>query len=209
MKDMEKEKTKVSIEKKKLSIERIKRNADVDVLHTIKRVKKEERRTILLLSSMILICLLFCSYLIFAGMTKYNGDNINDGLEVKYVDNDDGMGDIVNFNSEEGIVSLFSTEFTISNNKGKNSWYAIYLDDYADMIEYDGCFDKEIDKTKIFFRIDGGDAVSLASSYVDGRYALTQGIVTSNGKVTHNLQVWYSEEASGHYHGKIAVEYIR
>lgn len=197
-------------EKTKVTIKTIKKNPDSDVLHTIKRVKAEERRAVLILASIILAGLFLLSFFIFSSMTEYDGVKEEKGpLLVRYINDDDGMGDIVDFNGEQGEAHVFSTEFTISNNSSKNSWYAVYLDDYTDMIKYDKCFDKMADKKKIYFSIDGSEARDLASVYDDGRYAIIQDIVSSNDEVSHVLQIWYSEDINGHYHGKIDVEYLR
>ncbi len=199
-----------TVNDRKVSIKEIKRNSDVDILHSIKKVKVNERRIVAVISSIILVALFVCSYFMFAGIAKdTKADNDNKAFVVRYIGDDDGMGDVIDFISEEKEIQTFKTEFTISNNKDDNSWYAIYLDDYVDMIKYDDCFDKEMDKKKIYFSIDGSKMTSLAEVYTDGRYLLMQGVISNNDKVSHVLQVWSSEDASGHYHGKIDVEYMK
>lgn len=194
----------------KVTIKTIKKNPDTDVLHTIKKVKREERRAVLILASIILVCIFTCCYFVFAGMMVYDETKADDSpLKVTYIDDKDGMSDIVSFTDEDGKISVFSTEFVVSNNSGINSWYAVYLDDYTDMIEYDKCFDKLADKRKIYFSIDGSDAKDLASVYEDGRYVITQEIIPSNDDAYHILQVWHSEDINGHYHGKLDIEFIR
>lgn len=197
-------------EKSKVTIKDIKKNPDADVLHTIKLVKAQERKVVFLLAGVILLVLCISSYFVFTNIGEYEGNKEEIGpLVVEYSNDTDGMSDVVNFVIEDEEAATFSSEFTISNNSSQNSWYAIYLNEYMDMIEYDKCFDNTLDKNQIYFSIDDSEKVSLASVFKDGKYAITQGIVPSNGKINHTLQVWYSGTVTGHYHGKIEVEYIR
>lgn len=200
-----------TLEKSKVTIKDIKRNPETDVLHTIKLVKAQERKIVFLLAGVILLILCIGSYFIFTNIGSYEGNQKKIGpLVVEYSNDIDGMSDVVSFIVEdENTASFSSSQFTISNDSGQNSWYAVYLNDYIDMIEYDKCFDKTLDKNQIYFSIDDSEKISLASVFKDGKYIITQGIVPSNGQIKHSLQVWYNGKTIGHYHGKIEVEYIR
>lgn len=214
---MRKIKTAVSVEEKEhnLKFQEIKKNSSADVLHTIKRIRAEETKIIVLMVCCILVVLFFSGYFIFSAIQGTDVEvNKSGPLVIEFSDDETGMSDIVNFDGEKDaatsdFVEVFSTEFTITNNNSSNSWYAVYLDDYLDMIEYDDCKEKSLDKNSIYFSIDNSEARSLASVYDDGRYSVMQGIVQSNDMVIHELQVWYSESEERHYHGKINVEYLR
>ena len=78
-----------------------------------------------------------------------------------------------------------------------------------EMITFDDCSDKLLDKNKIIFSVDGGEANTLASVYTDGKYVLMQGIVSSNDIIKHEITIWYDEVEEKHFHGKINVEFIR
>lgn len=199
----------------KLKIQEIKKNSSSDVLHTIKRIKTEEAKTIGVMVAVIFVCLCFIGYLIFSNIQDTKVELITSGpLVIDFFDNESGMGDIVSFDGRDSNltgedVEIFSTKFNITNNSSSNSWYEVYIDDFVDMIEYDECEDQLLDKNMIYFSVDGSEVKTLASVYKEGKYILMQGIVTSNDIVTHELQVWYSESSDEHFHGKINIKYIR
>lgn len=200
----------------KLKIQEIKKNSSADVSHTIKKIRAEEAKIVILMSVTMFVVLCISGYIIFSGIQDTNISDATSGpLTIIFSTNDEsGMEDIINFSGKDNVLSdeyaeVFSTEFTIVNDSSSNSWYGIYLDDYLDMIEYDGCMDKSFDKNLIYFSIDNSETKSLASVYDDGRYVLMQGIIHSNDEVVHSLQVWYSGSSDSHYHGKVNVEYIR
>lgn len=201
----------------KLKLEDIKKNSSSDVLHSIKRIKAEENRIVGILVVIILIVIAVTSFLIFTTLYKGESDvhTVKDGpLVIEFSDNEAGMSDIISFTErdgnpgEDGLVA-YNAEFTISNDKGVNSWYAIYLDDYIDMINLDECENKQIDKNNIYFSIDNSEPKQLSTSYYDDKYMITEGIVSANSKVVHKIKVWHTGYTEKHYHGKIVVEYLR
>ena len=194
----------------KLKMQEIKKNSSSDVLHTIKKIKQKENKVVAILTITILCVLCVFGYFIFSAIQDTDVEkNVSGPLVIEFSNDYDGMSDIINFSEEDSNAEIFTTEFTITNNSGSNSWYVVYLDDYLDMIKYDDCMDISIDKNEISFSIDGSETKSLAEVYDEGKYVLMQGIVESNDKNKHKLQVWYSNDNTGHYHGKINVEYIR
>lgn len=211
---MKREKTSNKKEKK-LKIGDIKKSSDIDVSNTISKIKSDERKIILAMTLIILclIGLVICFVFTAVEVEQIDGDKTGP-LYVKFSENGNGMSDIVNFTEEDGYSAgdgavIYTTKFTITNYKGLNSWYAVYLDDYQDMIDYHDCGDKAFNKDEIYFSIDNSEPIMLSSANYGGRYVITEGIVDSNTDVTHTLKVWHMGYSENHYHGKIVVKFIR
>ena len=214
---MKKEKSKSvkTTKSSKLKIEDIKKSSDVEISHTISKIKSDEKKFGLAMS-LVVLCILgivVCFVFIAASVEKIEGEKTGP-LYVKFSENKDGMSDIVNFTEEDGDPSgdgavIYSTEFTVSNYKGLNSWYAVYLDDYQDMIDYHKCEDIKMSEDDIYFSIDNSEPISLSSVNYGGRYVFTEGIVDSNHKVTHSVKIWHMGYSEKHFHGKITVKFLR
>lgn len=214
---MKKEKTKVSkkTKERKLKIEDIKKNSDIEVSHTISKIKSDERKIVfaMVLVILCLIGLVVCFVFTAVGVEQIEGEKTGP-LYVKFSENKNGMGDIVNFTEEDGDSEgdgavIYTTEFTVTNYKGLNSWYAVYLDDYQDMIDYHDCGDKQFNKDEIYFSIDNSEPIMLSSVNYGGRYVITEGIVDSNNDVIHSLKIWHMGYSEEHFHGKIVVKFLR
>ena len=199
----------------KLKISDIKKSADAQVSQTINRIKSDEKKIVMAMS-MVFLCIfgiIVCFVFTAVSVEKIDGEKTGP-LYVTFSENENGMSDIVNFTEEdsdpngEGAV-VYSTEFTVSNYKGLSSWYAVYLDDYQDMIEYDKCSDKQFNKDEIYFSIDNSEPIMLSSVNYGGRYVVTEGIVDSNNDVTHTLKIWHMGYSENHFHGKITVKFLR
>lgn len=214
---MKKEKSKSvkTTKSSKLKIEDIKKSSDVEISHTISKIKSDEKKFVLAMS-LVVLCLVgivVCFVFTAASVEKIEGEKTGP-LYVKFSENKDGMSDIVNFTEEDGDPSgdgavIYSTEFTVSNYKGLNSWYAVYLDDYQDMIDYHKCEDIKMSEDDIYFIIDNSEPISLSSVNYGGRYVITEGIVDSNHKVTHSVKIWHMGYSEKHFHGKITVKFLR
>lgn len=206
---MKKIKTEVSdLEKEhKLKIQEIKKNSSSDVLHTIKRIKSNETKIVALVSCIIFIVLCFFGYLIFSSIQN-TGDasNTSGPLVIEYGDNEKGMSDIINFIGNDFYT--FSTEISITNNSMNDSEYEIYLEDYLDMIEYDNCSDKLLDRNLVYFSVNDSAPKSLASIYDDGRYVLFRGMISSNKNITCKVKVWHADMIDNHYHGRVNVLFV-
>lgn len=180
-----------------------------------KRIKADEKQIVLGMTLVILVLVALVICFVFSALNGENIPGIKSGpLYIEFSDNEDGMSDIVNFteenipNNEEGYT-IYSTSFKVTNTKSGSSWYAIYLDDYVDMIDLDGCHNNLYDKEDIYFSIDNLDPISLSSVNYGGRYVISEGIIDSNNDVIHTVKVWYKSEEKKHYHGKISVECLR
>ena len=199
----------------KLKISDIKKNADAQVSQTISKIKSDEKKIVIAMS-MVFLCIfgiIVCFVFTAVNVQVIDGEKTGP-LYVKFSENKNGMSDIVNFTEEdsepngEGAV-VYSTEFTVSNYKGLSSWYAVYLDDYQDMIDYDKCGDKQFNKDDIYFSIDNSEPIMLSGVNYGGRYVITEGIVDSNNDVTHTLKIWHMGYSENHFHGKITVKFLR
>lgn len=199
----------------KLKISDIKKSADAQVSQTISKIKSDEKKIVIAMS-LVFLCIfgiIVCFVFTAVSVEVIDGEKTGP-LYVKFSENKNGMSDIVNFTEEdsepngEGAV-VYSTEFTVSNYKGLSSWYAVYLDDYQDMIDYDKCGDKQFNKDDIYFSIDNSEPIMLSGVNYGGRYVITEGIVDSNNDVTHTLKIWHMGYSENHFHGKITVKFLR
>lgn len=199
----------------KLKISDIKKSTGTQVSQTINKIKSDEKKIVLAMSLVFLCLFGIVVCFAFTAVTVEVIDGEKTGpLYVKFSENKNGMSDIVSFTEEDtdpngsGAV-IYTTQFTVSNYKGLNSWYAVYLDDYQDMIDFDKCDDKQLNKDEIYFSIDNSEPIMLSSVDYGGRYVLTEGIVDSNNKVTHTLKIWHMGYSENHFHGKITVKFLR
>ena len=199
----------------KLKISDIKKSADAQVSQTISKIKSDEKKIVIAMS-LVFLCIfgiIVCFVFTAVSVEVIDGEKTGP-LYVKFSENKNGMSDIVNFTEEdsepngEGAV-VYSTEFTVSNYKGLSSWYAVYLDDYQDMIDYDKCGDKQFNKDDIYFSIDNSEPIMLSGVNYGGRYVITEGIVDSNNDVTHTLKIWHMGYSENHFHGNITVKFLR
>ena len=199
----------------KLKISDIKKSADAQVSQTISKIKSDEKKIVIAMR-LVFICIfgiIVCFVFTAVSVEVIDGEKTGP-LYVKFSENKNGMSDIVNFTEEDsdpnGVGAVvYSTEFTVSNYKGLSSWYAVYLDDYQDMIDYDKCGDKQFNKDDIYFSIDNSEPIMLSGVNYGGRYVITEGIVDSNNDVTHTLKIWHMGYSENHFHGKITVKFLR
>lgn len=199
----------------KLKIQDIKKNSDIEVSHTISKIKLEEKKIVFAMVLVILVLVALVVCFVFTAVSVEKIEGIKSGpLYITFAENENGMSDIINFTEDDGEEDgdgavIYTTEFTVSNYKGANSWYAVYLDDYEDMINYHDCSEKQFNKDDIYFSIDNSVPIMLSSVNYGGRYVITEGIVDSNNEVTHTLKVWHMGYSENHFHGKIVVKFIR
>lgn len=199
----------------KLKISDIKKSSGSKVSQTISKIKSDEKKIVIAMS-LVFLCIfgiIVCFVFTAVSVEVIDGEKTGP-LYVKFSENENGMSDIVSFTEEDtdpngnGAV-IYTTKFTVSNYKGLNSWYAVYLDDYQDMIDYDKCGDNQFNKDEIYFSIDNSEPIMLSSVDYGGRFVLTEGIIDSNNKVTHTLKIWHMGYSENHFHGKITVKFLR
>lgn len=191
----------------------IRKNSSVDIGHTIKKIQLGEKRLAFILGIFIFVAVCLTSYFVLNGINTKEDYSSLGPLRVAFSNNDDGMGDIVSLtemvsNIDGGSFKSYETDFKVINNSSTDSHYAVYLENYIDQEEYDGCFNKIIDHNNIYFSIDGSLPTTLSSVDYNGGYLIAEGLVFADSETSHTLQVWSSDNGYGHYHGKIVVKFV-
>ena len=200
---------------RKLRIQNINKNPNVEREHFINKIKKHERLYTVCLSSFILLILLGISIVI-----GWNYKNIlylntyeSRKLAVDYSTYKNVIGDIVTLTDEDIQDDILASEkqthrFTITNKSDKATKYLIvFLKDY-DFIELDGCKDRLFNEESIRFNINNGKVYSLTEKNVNSNYILEEDVIPANSSKMYNLNMWVNKitaKNDRHYHGKIQI----
>ena len=124
----------------------------------VKLTKFLKRELVLTMISVLTVTtvILGGSYAIFTNIEKAEKYNIikTGTLQISYDDTSTGLGNIINLNGAypESDIEGQKREayrFKITNTGSLNAKYKVRVLDDTDMIEEDGCNDKQLEKTKI------------------------------------------------------------
>ena len=192
---------------KKLKIKDIKKSSDSEISHSIVKAKIEEKKLVLAMALMVVILVAIVVCFVFTAMSVEKIDGKQTGhLYVVFKDNKDGMGDVVDFSGDN---LSYSNSVKITNYKENNSWYKIVLEDYYDLINYHGCGDSVLNPDKIYFSIDNSEPIVLSSVYTGNGYLLSEGEISLETDVEHQIKIWHDEYSQSHYHGKVVVSFVK
>jgi len=192
----------------KLKISDINKNSGSEISHSIIKSKIEEKKIMMAMVLLVLILVSIVVCFVFTAMSVEKIDGIQTGpLFVNFSNNDDGMGDVVDFRGND--KNSYSNKIKITNYKGLDSWYKIVLEDYQDMIDYDNCSGIKLSADEIYFSIDNSPPIVLASVYTGKGYLLTEGQIDSDIEVEHSLKMWTDSESDNHFHGKVVVSFVK
>ena len=200
---------------KKLKIENIKKNPDIEKKHFINKFIEHEHE--IMLGSTALFMILICVAIYIGFITFENKDKLEiyyDGsLKIRYNVDMSGVSDVVTL-GEENIVSNYDGEeaefgFSISNDSLTAVGYKVYLEEDESMIKLDDCADKLVNKGAIRYSINGGKEHSL-NSLEDEGYLIKSGYINSSKTKEYVLKVWIDEDSmenldNYHFHGRIVV----
>ena len=172
------------------------------------------------------------SYAIFSdskGASEYNSIQIGD-LEISYVDNGDGYGDILSLNgaypmsnAEGAQVSPY--RFSIENTGTIKANFKLKLVNDESIIQSDGCSNNLLDPQYIMYKLDNQQPKQLSSVASSG-YVILEGsnveggeddagnTINSGSMQIHELRIWIKDDAPNsvlgkHFHGKVVVESVQ
>lgn len=190
--------------KKKLKQANINRNTSIEVSHTIKKIKENERKYTVIL-------VIF--FMIIIGVVGYN---------VLTIDNDELYSDIKTASTTSSYLSLSSNSITltnknimsekdglkskkyvihITNNTGKVKQYKVYF--VSDNKDTCKCGNKLFNKNSIRYSIDG-DVLSLDNDL------FVEGILRKNEKKDIIFNMWISDDFNSseelHFHGHFIIK---
>ncbi len=190
--------------KKKLKQANINRNTSIEVSHTIKKIKENERKYTIIL-------VIF--FMIIIGIVGYN---------VLTIDNDELYSNIKTASANSPYLSLSSTNITLTNknimsekNGLKSKKYAISIINNTDKVkqykiyfvsddkDICTCGNKIFNKKSIRYSIDG-DVLSLDDDL------FIEGILRKNEKKDIVFSMWISDEFKSneelHFHGHFIIK---
>ena len=200
---------------RKLRIQSINKNPNVEREHFINKIKKHERLYTVCLSSIILVILLGISIMIGRNYRNILYLNTYDSanLLVDYSSYKNVIGDVVTLTDEDIQDDILASEkqthrFTITNKSNKATKYLIVFVRDNEFIKLDNCGDRLFNEESIRFNINNGTIYSLEDKNVNHNYILEEDVIPANSTKMYNINMWVNKITSKtdrHYHGKIQI----
>lgn len=202
-------------QEKKLKIEDIKKNPDIEKKHFIHKFIEHEHEIMLVTTA--LFMLLICTVIYIGTVTIENKDKVEiyyDGsLRIRYNIDISGVSDVVTL-SDNNIVSDDSGEvaefrFSITNDSLTSVRYKVYLEEDKSMIKLDDCKERLVNHEAIRYSINDGKEKKLDTFEEDG-YVIKSGIINSSKTKEYVLKAWIDKDTmedinKNHFHGRIIV----
>ena len=202
-------------QEKKLKIEDIKKNPDIEKKHFIHKFIEHEHEIMLVTTA--LFMLLICTVIYIGTVTIENKDKVEiyyDGsLRIRYNIDISGVSDVITLN-DSNIVSDDSGEiaefrFSITNDSLTSVRYKVYLEEDKSMIKLDDCKDKLVNHDAIRYSINDGKEKKL-DTFEDDGYIIKNGIINSSKTKEYVLKAWIDKDTmedieKSHFHGRIVV----
>ena len=207
--------------KKKLKMEDIKKNSDIEVLSTIERIKLHEREYLMVTTAIFMVIICLVLFVLFGGFNKESALNIFrvGDLNVKYDTDIMGLSYVITLNEdsivnneEEGINSQ-AHKFSISNASNGVHKYNVYIENDLSMIDIDGCSYLLANDDAIYFSVNNSSVRKLSEVKKDNGYLIVKGEVTGENTINYDLKIWIlkddlKDSRKNHFHGSIKVEEI-
>ena len=201
---------------RKLRIQSINKNPNVEREHFINKIKKHERLYTVYLSTFILLILLGISIVIGRNYKNILYLNTYDSgkLLVDYSTYKNVIGDVVTLTDEDIQDDILASEkqthrFTITNKTDKATKYRIVFEKDDDFIKLDKCGDNLFNVDNIRFNINNGNVYSIKDKdIIDGAYLLEEDFIPANSTKMYNVNIWLNKitpKNNRHYHGKIQI----
>lgn len=184
------------------------KNSDVDISKNIKRIKKEERYTIILVTFFVVVILLsLYSFSKSVLNTNYEDSYISGDLKIDYGRNDNGIRDSISIRYPNQVLEY---DFSIYNNSDIDKKFIIYLMDDNDLIKYENCRDKIIDYKYVLFKLNDKYEDSLSRYYKDNKYIIEEASINPKDTKYYHLKIYFDKNVKEiyHYHSIIVVDEI-
>ena len=183
------------------------KNSDVDISKNIKRIKKEERYTIILVCFFVIVILLsIISFSKSILKSSYEDSYISGDLKISYEKNDNGIRDNISIRYPNQVLDY---DFSIYNDSDNTKKYIIYLMDDEDLIKYENCRNMIIDYKYVLFKLNDRYEDSLSRYFKDNKYIIEESDI--NPKDTkYYLKIYFDKSIKSmyHYHSIIIVDEI-
>ena len=210
-------KTKKKESEIKLSMADINKNSNIEVDHTIRKIKEKELRLTLMWTCIFLLIFIVSAFTVGFSVAKLREyANVESGnLIITFNEKSDNLDNIVTLDNnsileyDDGLKSV-PYKFSIKNNSKKKSKYKITLEDDLEMMFLDECDQMQFDKSKMYFSINN-DIIGIVSDLYNGsEYAVYEDEISSEDTLNFEFRIWVDRSYinNGHYHGVINVEEV-
>lgn len=210
-------KTKKKESEIKLSMADINKNSNIEVDHTIRKIKEKELRLTLMWTCIFLLIFIVSAFTVGFSVVKLREyANVESGnLIITFNEKSDNLDNIVTLDNnsileyDDGLKSV-PYKFSIKNNSKKKSKYKITLEDDLEMMFLDECDQMQFDKSKMYFSINN-DIIGIVSDLYNGsEYIIYEDEISSEDTLNFEFRIWVDRSYinNGHYHGVINVEEV-
>lgn len=184
------------------------KNSDVDISKNIKRIKKEERYTIILVCFFVIVILLsIISFSKSILKSSYEDSYISGDLKISYEKNDNGIRDNISIRYPNQVLDY---DFSIYNDSDNTKKYIIYLMDDEDLIKYENCRNMIIDYKYVLFKLNDRYEDSLSRYFKDNKYIIEESDINPKDTKYYHLKIYFDKSIKSmyHYHSIIIVDEI-
>ena len=184
------------------------KNSDVDISKNIKRIKKEERYTIILVTFFVFVILLsLYSFSKSVLNSSFEDSYVSGDLKINFEKSNTGVKDNISIRYPNQVLEY---NFSIFNDSDVDKNYIIYLMDDNDLIKYENCRDKIIDYKYVLFKLNDREEDSLSRYYKDKKYIIEKSNINPKDNKEYKLKIYFDSSIKEiyHYHSIIVVDEI-
>lgn len=212
-KEDKKTKTNVKKDKKKLTQADIKKYSSTQIDHVILKIKANERKYTIISVCIILFAFLVCSYIIFSAIQESNVKPTFKVGKLYYEFNEtkNGLGDVISLvdvspiSDKDGMKTKTYTIKLYNSGKEKQK-FKIFISDDKEMIAFDECSDKVVERNFIKYSINDKKALALDN---DEEVSIISSTLAPKESRIYTIRCWvsdtYTKSDVVHYHGTISV----
>lgn len=212
-KDDKKTKTNGKKDKKKLTQADIKKYSSTQIDHVILKIKANERKYTIISVCIILFAFLVCSYIIFSAIQESNVKPTFKVGKLYYEFNEtkNGLGDVISLvdvspiSDKDGMKTKTYTIKLYNSGKEKQK-FKIFISDDKEMIAFDECSDKVVERDFIKYSINDKKALALDN---DEEVSIISSTLEPKESRIYTIRCWvsdtYTKSDVVHYHGTISV----
>ena len=210
-------KTKKKESEVKLSMADINKNSNIEVDHTIRKIKEKELRLTLMWTCIFLLIFIVSAFTVGFSVVKIREySNVESGdLVITFNEKSDNLDNIITLDNnnileyDDGLKSD-AYKFSIKNNSKKKSKYKITLEDDLEMMFLDECDQMQFDKSKMYFSINNKIIGIVSDLYNGSEYVIYEDEISSGDTLDFEFRIWVDRSYinNGHYHGIIVVEEV-
>lgn len=212
-KEDKKTKTNGKKDKKKLTQADIKKYSSTQIDHVILKIKANERKYTIVSVCIILFAFLVCSYIIFSAIQESNVKPTFKVGKLYYEFNEtkNGLGDVISLvdvspiSDKDGMKTKTYTIKLYNSGKEKQK-FKIFISDDKEMIAFDECSDKVVERDFIKYSINDKKALALDN---DEEVSIISSTLAPKESRIYTIRCWvsdtYTKSDVVHYHGTISV----